>query len=134
MAPAFTGGCLCGRVRYRADAAATNPHFCSCRQCQRWSGAPAVAWIDVPLASVRFDGPGGEPEWFRSSPRARRAFCPACGSTLAAQDDGAALIALTMGTLDDPELAVPRRQSFPRSAPSWLRLCPKPRKAGTAGA
>ena len=42
---AITGGCLCGSLRYAVAAAPTNPHFCTCRQCQRWSGAPVVAWV-----------------------------------------------------------------------------------------
>ena len=58
---AITGGCLCGSLRYAVAVAPTNPHFCSCRQCQRWTGAPVDAWVDVPAAALRFDGPGGAP-------------------------------------------------------------------------
>ncbi|WP_444543690.1 GFA family protein [Nocardia takedensis] len=29
------GGCLCGHIRYRAEAEAIWPHLCSCAHCQR---------------------------------------------------------------------------------------------------
>jgi hypothetical protein len=38
-APAITGGCQCGALRYRAeDANSTNPHLCHCRMCQKAAG------------------------------------------------------------------------------------------------
>jgi hypothetical protein len=27
------GGCICGRIRFEADAPAAKPHTCSCRMC-----------------------------------------------------------------------------------------------------
>lgn len=116
------GGCLCGHIRYVALAEPDNPHLCSCRQCQRWSGAPVVAWADVPLAALIFNGPGGEPLWYRSSNWARRGFCPICGGTVCAADDGASVIGLTVATFDDPEIAAPVSHSFSGSAPCWLRV------------
>lgn len=126
---AITGGCLCGHIRLTATAEPTNAHFCTCRQCQRWSGAPAVAWADLPAASVRFDGPGGEPAWFRSSDRGERAFCPSCGGTVAARYDGSGVLEITVATLDDPDATVPLFQTNVESAPSWLRLGVMPRRA-----
>ena len=36
-----TGGCLCGAVRYEAEAYIKAAHYCHCRMCQKTSGAPA---------------------------------------------------------------------------------------------
>jgi len=118
----YSGGCLCGHVRYLTSGAPTQPHFCSCRMCQRWSGAPIVAWVYFPRASVRFDGPGGEPAFFRSSPAAQRGFCPRCGGTVCALEDGSDKLCMTIATLDDPHAIVPTAQSFPDFAPAWLRV------------
>ena len=63
----YRGGCLCGHIRYSSSATPIRPHFCSCRMCQQWSGAPIVAWVDFPQRSPTFDGLGGEPAFFRSS-------------------------------------------------------------------
>ncbi|WP_437812841.1 GFA family protein [Sorangium sp. So ce1078] len=34
----LTGGCQCGRVRYRAEALAGRTGYCHCRKCQRAFG------------------------------------------------------------------------------------------------
>jgi len=117
---AITGGCLCGRLRYSVTAEPSNPHYCSCGQCQRWSGAPVVAWIDAPLDAVRFDGPGGEPAWHRSSEKARRGFCPSCGGTVFYRSDGGALLGITTASLDEPDRFPPVKWSHSGSAPAWL--------------
>ncbi len=121
-----TGGCLCGNIRYTTSGNATFPHFCSCKMCQQWSGAPVVAWVDFPRESVIWDGPGGEPALFRSSNFAQRGFCPKCGGTLCALDDDSDMSCMTIATLDDPDSIVPTSQSFPDAAPKWLHTLAEP--------
>lgn len=113
-----TGGCLCGRLRYSVTAEPTNPHYCSCTQCQRWSGAPMVAWIDAPRSAVQFEG--GDAAWYRSSDRAQRGFCATCGGTVFYQADGSALLGITTASLDEPDRFRPERWSYAESAPAWL--------------
>lgn len=122
MSTTYSGGCLCGHIRYTATGEPSWPHYCSCRMCQRWSGAPVVAWVDFPRDTVTFDGPGGEPALFRSSKKTQRGHCPKCGGAIHALDDGADMICLTIATLDDPDALAPESYSFPKAAPSWLRL------------
>lgn len=117
-----TGGCLCGDIRYEVSAEPANPHFCSCRQCQRWSGAPVVAWVDFPLNALAYVGPGGEPSYYRSSASAQRGHCATCGGTVCALDDGSDTVCMTIASLDDPDPVVPASQSYPASAPSWLKV------------
>jgi Uncharacterized conserved protein len=79
-AEAWTGGCLCGHVRYEARARPADPAYCHCRMCQRLSGAPAMAFADVPLSAFAYVA--GEPAVYVSSDTAERRFCPKCGSHL----------------------------------------------------
>jgi hypothetical protein len=118
----YSGGCLCGHIRYRSSGRPSRPHFCSCRMCQRASGAPIVAWVDFQRATLVFDGPGGEPALYRSSEKAQRGFCPQCGGAICSLDDGSDKICMTVATLDDPDAIVPVSQSFPDSAPAWLKI------------
>ena len=71
-----------GNIRFRATGPAGWPHTCSCKMCQRHSGALTVAWVEFPRDRVTWTGPGGAPATWRSSERSSRAFCPTCGSTL----------------------------------------------------
>jgi hypothetical protein len=118
----YGGSCLCGNIRYRITEQPIFPHFCSCHMCQRWSGSAVAAWVDFPRASLFFEGSGGEPALYRTCETTQRGFCPVCGSGICALDDGSEYISITVGTLDDPDPIVPESQSFPESAPSWLKV------------
>jgi hypothetical protein len=114
----FTGGCLCGRVRYRATTAPLDPHVCHCTMCQRASGAPMVGWIGFPLASFAFTS--GEPAYYESSPGIKRGFCPACGTALAFQPDGRPRIGITLASLDHPEQVPPTFHIY--DSTRWVEL------------
>lgn len=114
------GGCLCGHIRFRVSAAPGFPHTCSCRMCQRHTGALTATWVEVDRDQVEWTGPGGEPARFRSSPKSSRAFCPVCGSSLGALDD-APVVALLTGTFDKPHLKPlkPQSHSYRSARPAW---------------
>lgn len=119
----YTGGCLCGAIRFEAIGPAEKPHTCSCKMCQRHSGAPTVAWVEFPNDRVCWTGPGGKPSAWRSSDYSSRAFCPTCGSTLGALDDNP-VTALVLGAFDSAsakELA-PAYHSFKGARPRWWRF------------
>lgn len=93
------GGCLCGSIRFEANAPALRPHTCSCKMCQRHTGALTACWVEFAAEDVSWTGPGGRPATYRSSEGSSRAFCPACGSTLGAIDDKPT-VALLLGSFD----------------------------------
>lgn len=114
------GGCLCGAVQYVVEGELSFPHLCSCLQCQRWAGAPVMAWVEVEASRLRWVGPAGEPRYFRSSAGTQRGFCPECGSNLCAVDDGSPWVSLTGLGFDPPLSLVPESQSFRDREPEWL--------------
>ncbi|WP_147110267.1 GFA family protein [Tateyamaria sp. syn59] len=118
-----TGGCLCGAIRFTATGPALKPHTCSCKMCQRHSGALTTVWVEFPTDAVAWTGPGGAPATYRSSDGSSRAFCPTCGSTLGAIDDEP-VIALLIGTFDNsatPDL-VPTAHSYTGGKPKWWHV------------
>jgi len=119
----YSGGCLCGHIRFIANASAQDPHTCSCEQCQHHSGAMTLSWVTFDKAAVRWSGPGGQPALFRSSDYSSRAFCPQCGSTLGAIDDGPT-VGLVLGCFDRPQQLplYPTAHSFEDNCPSWAKL------------
>lgn len=123
MAQTLSGGCLCGYVRFTATGTPDNPHTCSCRMCQKHSGAPTLAWVSYPKSAVVWDGECGPPYVWRSSGGSSRAFCPRCGSTLGAIDDEPT-VGLLVGNFDRPNLAglAPTSHSYIGSRPKWWRF------------
>ena len=116
----YAGGCLCGAIRFESIGPAKKPHSCSCKMCQRHSGALTAAWVEFPEASVKWIGAAGKPELYRSSDWSSRAFCKICGSSIGAIDD-APNIALLLGVFDSPNKRelMPLSESYKSSRPKW---------------
>jgi hypothetical protein len=92
------GGCLCGAVRYRVSGALRPVVACHCKQCRRTSGHH-VAATAAPRQEVEITG---AVRWYCSSTKARRGFCPVCGSNLFWDEVGSEMLSIWAGTLDDP--------------------------------
>ena len=100
MTETRTGGCACGRVRYSVRLEDFDAYFCHCRMCQRSTGGVAAAFVQVEPDALTWET---EPDWYESSPIARRPFCAKCGTPLGFQfSDGAGRPDLTVGSFDDP--------------------------------
>jgi hypothetical protein len=52
----FTGGCLCGSVRYSISEKPQRGCICHCRFCQKQTGTGARPAISVDKSSVEFSG------------------------------------------------------------------------------
>lgn len=123
MAKTYSGGCLCGNVRFTACGEPKNPHTCSCKMCQRHSGALTQAWVEFATGQVVWNGPGGEPQLWRSSDFSSRSFCSVCGSTLGAIDDEP-VVALVLGVFDfsNRKELRPQSHSHISKKPKWWQV------------
>jgi hypothetical protein len=117
------GGCLCRAVRFRADLPSKWVAHCHCTRCQRAHGAPFVTWAGFDTSRFALEPGAAAPTWYESSPGARRAFCPHCGSPMFFQStrwpgEMHVARALIEGTMDrEPEAHV-----FYESHVAWLQL------------
>ena len=99
MAETMTGGCACGKVRFTAEIADDEAYLCHCRMCQRATGSISIAFKNVLKGDVTWDG---EPDWYQSSPIARRPYCAACGTSLGFAFPDSEKMDLTVAAFDDP--------------------------------
>src|SRR4028119_2522066 len=79
MADEMTGGCACGRIRFTAKVADDDAYLCHCRMCQRSTGSISIAFKTLKQADVAWER---EPDWYASSPIAKRPYCRECGTSL----------------------------------------------------
>lgn len=114
----YTGGCLCGAVRYESTAAPRDAGYCHCRMCQISSGAPVLPWASFALGE--FSYVKGGPKVYRSSRDGQREFCETCGSQLAFRPLGGETIEINTGTLDDPAAVRPQYHIWCDSRVSWF--------------
>ena len=102
----ITGGCACGGVRYTVRVTDDDAYLCNCRMCQRATGSISIAFKGVEQANVQWEG---EPDWYDSSPIARRPFCAQCGTSLGfAFKEDSDKMDLTVASFDDPSRFVPK--------------------------
>lgn len=122
----ITGGCYCGKVRFRATQQPIYRTNCHCANCRRAIGAQAVAWITVKLSEFAYET--GTPKRYRTDTAAWRTFCDVCGTSLTYERDTRPdEIDITTGSLDHPEQFPPTKDFFPEERIPWVQLlCSQP--------
>jgi hypothetical protein len=99
MSDEMSGGCACGRVRFTARIDDDDAYLCHCRMCQRSTGSVSIAFKNLAKAAVEW---GSEPDWYESSPIARRPFCRECGTSLGFEYPDHDKMDVTVAAFDDP--------------------------------
>jgi hypothetical protein len=122
----YSGGCLCGALRYQAEGPPLYAGYCFCTDCQKISGSGFVPFMGVASATLRFSGPsqayisraihGGD---------ATRNFCPTCSGLVFGGVRGLSdSYTIYAGSLDDVAVFEPTIAIFARSRPAWVPLPP----------
>ena len=126
MAAKFTGGCLCGKVRYEIEADPIVGIHCQCRDCQRRSGSGHASFVAFPKAAVKLTGPVKyHSNKADSGNTATRGFCSECGSQVVGASTGFPDMQPVMaGSLDDPSKFAPQMIVFTTRGHSWDILDP----------
>lgn len=121
MGEQHSGGCHCGRLRYRFDGPLQDIAHCHCSICRKVSGGLVTTWITLPLAALTWTR--GVPARYESSTRCVRYFCSHCGAQLAlATTLSPDSLDVTVATLDHPERAAADRHIWVRSRLPWVHL------------
>jgi hypothetical protein len=121
---AITGGCLCGAVRYRADAEPIVTRICWCRVCQYLGAGSGTVNVCFASSAVSIEGALADyASVADSGSRMHRRFCPSCGTALFSEAESRPhLIFIRVGTLDDPCIVQPSVTIWTAQAPSWACL------------
>jgi hypothetical protein len=122
----FTGGCLCGALRYEASGAAEYMGHCYCEDCRKASGSGFIPFIGFAADAVRFTGKTLQfSSMAANGNTAVRNSCPVCGSLVFGGELGKDTShTIYAGTLDDPSLFHPTVAIFTRDRPDWAVIPP----------
>jgi hypothetical protein len=117
----WSGGCLCGAVRYEAKGDGRDLCFCHCESCRRATGAVMVAWATFDRA--RFAVTRGQLAEYRSSAEVLRGFCAACGTSLTyCHEKRGHEIDIALATLDTPAALRPAAHIWVKDKLPWVAL------------
>lgn len=117
---AFTGGCLCARVRYAIDRKFLNAMHCHCAMCQRAHGGAFSTHVVMKADQLVWLAGRDSLVAYESSTAAFREFCPNCGSQILIHgqtNDGT--LAVPAGTLDGDPPITERGHIFVDTQLSW---------------
>ncbi len=116
----WTGGCLCGAVRFEVTERPNMDAYCYCKMCQRWSGSVLTSWAG--FKAKDFHCTKGEIKYYKSSEFAERGFCPECGSSLVQRGLKDDWFSVSSGSFDHSEDFPPREHCGIESQVSWLKV------------
>ena len=122
----YTGGCLCGALRYEAVGEPLASGHCYCVDCRRASGSGFIPFMGFKADAVRFTGKARE---FRSKAAnggdAVRNRCVQCMSLVFGGELGESdSYTLYAGSLDDPSSFHPTIAIFAAGRPAWAIIPP----------
>lgn len=110
----FTGGCLCGQVRFEAAGQPYRVGLCHCLDCRKHHGALFHASAIFPEEAVKVEGQTGD--------YAGRFFCPRCGSSVFSRSGDE--VEVHLGALDAPDQFTPTYESWTVRREGWLPAFP----------
>jgi hypothetical protein len=122
----YTGGCLCGALRYEAEGEPLAMGHCYCGDCRKASGSGFIPFMGFAPSAVRFSGQSRTFTSKAASGRdAVRNFCAVCGGLVFGGEVGKAeQHTIYAGSLDDPTAFRPTIAIFTRDRPVWAVVPP----------
>ena len=126
MTPVLEGGCLCGKVRFKANLPPLRTLVCHCTFCQRLTGSSFYAESLFERDAVEFNE--GELTQFEhrsdgSGNKVHVHFCPTCGTTVGLTfERWPDIRAISRGCYDDPSAVEISSNIWTRSAQTGVAL------------
>ena len=115
----YAGGCLCGQVRWRADAEPINVRICHCRSCQKATGGAYFARALFEAHSINHSGV--LTRW-ASSARLHRLSCSRCGTPVFVEAQDGPWIGVALATLDEPDALQPGSHIWISEKRQWAAI------------
>lgn len=120
MSNQITGGCLCGKVRFKVTNDFERLYFCHCLQCRKITGSAHASilytspeelkWTAGEKYIKRFEFPGRD---------FTKAFCRECGSGVPYINQRGAAMIIPAGSLDTEPTIDSQANIFLAERPLW---------------
>ena len=120
----YTGGCLCGAVRFEIHGGIRNIICCHCSQCRKAQGS-AFATNGI-VASDQFRIVAGEDKLtaYESTPGQFKYFCKVCGSPILSKQPAVPdQVRVRLGTIESDIRERPQAHIFTTSKANWETIC-----------
>ena len=119
----YSGGCLCGAVRFSIAGPIRNIVYCHCSQCRKAQGSALAANGIVALADFKVTTGTDDLTAFQSSPGKTKFFCSICGSPIMAKNVAKPNdVRVRLGTIESEIVERPIAHIFATSKANWHEI------------
>lgn len=120
----YTGGCLCGAVRFEIDGGIRNIVYCHCSQCRKAQGSAFAANGIVDSGKFRIVRGEDKLTAYESTPGQLKYFCKICGSPIMSKRPTVpGQVRIRLGTIESPISERPQAHIFTTSKANWETIC-----------
>jgi len=120
----YTGGCLCGAVRFEIRGPIRNIVYCHCSQCRKAQGS-AFATNGI-VESTHFHLISGQDMLtaYESTPGQFKYFCKVCGSPILSKRPAVPeQVRIRLGSIESNIRERPQAHIFTTSKADWETIC-----------
>lgn len=119
----YTGGCLCGSVRFEIKGPIRNIVYCHCSQCRKAQGSAFATNGIVKVSDFDILTGVDSLAGYESSPGQTKYFCKICGSPILSKSESRPeQVRVRLGTIDSEIGERPIAHIFSTSKASWENI------------
>ena len=116
----YTGGCLCGAVRFEIHGGIRNIVECHCSRCRKAQGSAFAANGIVEAGDFVITRGEDKLTGYESSPGQVKYFCKTCGSPIVSRNAAnAGQVRVRLGTIESDIVERPMAHIFVSSRANW---------------
>lgn len=119
----YTGGCLCGSVRFEIKGPIRNIVCCHCSQCRKAQGSAFATNGMVRTTDFNIVSGADSLTGYESSPGQTKYFCKTCGSPILSKSESKpGHVRVRLGTIDSDIAERPMAHIFATSKANWEEI------------
>lgn len=120
----YTGGCLCGAVRFELHGGIENIVCCHCSRCRKAQGSAFATNGVIRESDFRFISGHDVLNGYESSPGQTKYFCRHCGSPIFSKNvNRPGELRIRLGLIEAEIVERPRAHIFVGSKANWETIC-----------
>ena len=119
----YSGGCLCGQVRYKISGDIKDIVYCHCSLCRRAQGSAFATNGNINRNNFEFISGESELTGYESNPGHKKYFCKHCGSPIISTNErNPDFVRVRIGTIDDDIKERPVAHIYVGSKANWEEI------------
>lgn len=116
----YSGGCLCGKVRFEISTSIKDIIYCHCSKCRKAQGSAFATNGNVDADGFKITSGENELTVYESSPGHAKYFCKHCGSPIISKNESnPKKVRVRLGTIETDISERPGAHIFASSKANW---------------